>query len=251
MRAQLLLHLRQLLFLFLVCLRFDVAKTFTYEPPGRDPVSIDEILSSEMAVPLTADNFDELTKGKLVFIKFFAPYCPHCKSIAGAWNELAKYYDELPNSDDIVIGSIDCTNSPAGKDLCGRFKIVGLPTLLYGDANFGGIYLEEYGGDKTFDELKSFAAEALMWSCNPGNLDACTPDMRKDTEVFMAMSYEALDGLIKGKEKQQDDIQTSFKNMYAKLQKNYDQSLLEKELQIAKAKANVKLIKEIIDTKDE
>eukprot|EP00580_Thalassiosira_gravida_P010310 CAMPEP_0201648822 /NCGR_PEP_ID=MMETSP0493-20130528/38323_1 /ASSEMBLY_ACC=CAM_ASM_000838 /TAXON_ID=420259 /ORGANISM="Thalassiosira gravida, Strain GMp14c1" /LENGTH=170 /DNA_ID=CAMNT_0048124559 /DNA_START=21 /DNA_END=533 /DNA_ORIENTATION=+ len=170
--------------------------------------------------------------------------------MAGAWNELASYYENLPESDNILIGSIDCTNSPKGKGLCARFKIMGLPTLIYGDASFGGTYLEEYGGDKAFHDLKSFAAEALVPTCNPGNMDACSPDMRKDTEAFTAMPYEVLDNLIKGKEKQQEDLQTSFKETFAKLQKNYDESLLEKEMQIIRAKANVKLIKEVIDAKE-
>ena len=99
--------------------------------------------------------------------------------MAGAWNDLATYYHELhddtksSSSGNILIGSIDCTDSPKGKDLCSRFEIVGLPTLLYGDASLGGIYLEEYGGDKSFNDLKSFAIENLLPTCNPGNLGAC------------------------------------------------------------------------------
>mmetsp|Transcript_30247 Transcript_30247/g.54770 ORF Transcript_30247/g.54770 Transcript_30247/m.54770 type:complete len:251 (+) Transcript_30247:85-837(+) len=250
MGAQILLHLQQLLLLLLACTQY-VSNAYTYEPPGRDPISIDKIRSSEIASEITTDNFDELMrKGKLVFIKFYAPSCPHCKSFAGDWNKLATYYQELPDNDNVVIGSIDCTNSPKGKELCAKFKIMGLPTLLYGDASLGGIYLEEYGGEKTFDELKSFAAEALVPKCNPGNLDACSPNVREELEEYMAMSYEALDNLIKGKENHEEDLKTSFKNLKAEMQKNYDQSLMEKELQITKVNANVKLIKEVIAMKE-
>mmetsp|Transcript_38817 Transcript_38817/g.93379 ORF Transcript_38817/g.93379 Transcript_38817/m.93379 type:complete len:247 (+) Transcript_38817:335-1075(+) len=245
------MRLQKLLLLLLGCTQYHIYQAYTYEPPGRDPASIDKVRSSEKAAPLTTDNFDELTKGKLVFIKFYAPYCPHCKDMAGAWNELATYYQELPDNDNILIGSIDCTDSPKGKELCARFKIMGLPTLLYGDASLGAIYLEEYGGDKTFEKLKSFAVEALVPKCNPGNLDACAPDTRKDMEAFMGMSYHALDEKIKGLEQHEKDLKTSFKNSFAELQRNYDQSLLEKEMQLTRANANVKLLKEVIALKKE
>jgi hypothetical protein len=60
-----------ILFIFAVIIHH--ALSFTNEPPGRDPVSIDQVRGAERAVSLTSDNFDELTKGKLVFIKFYSP----------------------------------------------------------------------------------------------------------------------------------------------------------------------------------
>ncbi len=231
-----------------MCTRY-YASAYTYEPPGRDPVSIDKIRNSEQAVALTTDNFDELTKGKLVFIKFYAPYCPHCKSMAGAWNELAAHYNELPDSDTILIGSVDCTDSPKGKGLCARFKIMGLPSLFYGDESLGGIYLDEYGGDKTFEDLKSFAAEALVPMCNPGNLDACSVDMRKEVEAYMALSYETLDEKIKDIENKEKELRSAFKKSKAEMQKNYDDCLMKKETKVIEVKSNIKLIKEIIAMK--
>jgi hypothetical protein len=49
------------------------ALCFTNEPPGRDPASVDKVRGAERAVSLTSDNFDELTNGKLVFIKLYSP----------------------------------------------------------------------------------------------------------------------------------------------------------------------------------
>ncbi|KAL9182377.1 hypothetical protein ACHAXT_013029 [Thalassiosira profunda] len=225
---------------------------YTYEPPGRDPVSIDNVRASEKAVRLTTDNFDELTNGKLVFIKFYAPYCPHCKEVAPDWNKLATHYQELPDSDDILIGSIDCTDSPKGKGLCARFKIMGLPTFLYGDASHGGVHLQEYPmGDKTYEQFKSFAAKALVPTCLPGSLDACAPDERPQMEFFMDMSYDALEALIKATEKEEEDANTAYKTTFAKLQKEYDQGLTEKELAITKANANKKLIREVMALKEQ
>lgn len=61
-----------LLILFAAILLHGV-RSFSNEPPGRDPITIDKVRGAERAVSLTSDNFDELTNGKLVFIKFFSP----------------------------------------------------------------------------------------------------------------------------------------------------------------------------------
>ena len=55
--------------------------------------------------------------------------------MARAWNELAEFYLE---KEDVVIGSIDCTDSPKGKKLCIRFTITGIQTLLYGPTDCDG-----------------------------------------------------------------------------------------------------------------
>ncbi len=238
-----------------------LTQAFTYEPEGRDPASIEKIraLHNQDSIPLTIENFDELTSGKLVFLKFFAPYCPHCNSMAKAWNELASYYHSQNEPDmeqnnentenNVLIGSIDCTDSPKGKELCARFKIIGLPTLLYGDASFGGAYLEEYAGDKDFQSLKSFAIENLVLSCGPWDLNACSPDSREELQSYMSLSYSTLDSRIKLMESRLDEIETNFRNEFDTMQKNYDEQLTEKEMKVLRAKENIKLIKEVLAAK--
>lgn len=168
---------------------------YTYEPPGRDPISLEQIRDADISTSLTTDNFDELTKDKLVFIKFYSPGCPHCKALIPAWNELATYYNEGDNNNDnILIGIVDCTDSPTGKGLCAKFKIMGLPTLYYGDASLSGIYLQEYGGDKSFNDLKAVKLEG---KCNPANLNVCSKSDRKEMKQLMKLSYETIDEKLK------------------------------------------------------
>jgi protein disulfide-isomerase A6 len=60
------------------------------------------------AVVLTKDNFKEKMQGKNAFIKFFAPWCGHCKSMKPAWDELGDVY---ASSSSVLIGDVDCTDS--------------------------------------------------------------------------------------------------------------------------------------------
>ncbi|PFH38241.1 thioredoxin domain-containing protein [Besnoitia besnoiti] len=78
------------------------------------------------------------------FVKFYAPWCGHCKAMANAWESLAK---EL--SGKVNVAKIDATsNSITAK----RFKIQGFPTLYY--LSNGKMY--EYRGERSVEKLKAF-----------------------------------------------------------------------------------------------
>ena len=211
--------------------------------------------SSERAVILTNDNFDTLTLGKLVFLKFFSPNCAHCASIKESWNELGSYYhpgladgdlgDYITKQKNLLIGSIDCD---ANVNLCTRFNIIGLPTILHGDASLGGIYLEEYRGDKTFTELSTFAEQELKPLCNPGRLNVCDSNSRKDMEMYMTMSYDELNTKINGMENAQMEKIQTFTNEFDEMKRDYDKKVAEKETAKLNSQTNIRLINEIKKT---
>jgi len=75
-------------------------------------------------VELSDETFEAKTaEVDLALVKFFAPWCGHCKQMAPAWQEAA---DALADNDKVMIANVDCTEN---RDLCSKFEVRGYPTL--------------------------------------------------------------------------------------------------------------------------
>ncbi len=71
-------------------------------------------------VSLNSDTFSDVVSkaGVVTFVKFFAPWCGHCKRMAPTWDELAQKYADV---DDVVIAKVDCTSHDnKNKELCNK-----------------------------------------------------------------------------------------------------------------------------------
>merc|ERR1711862_945417 len=101
------------------------------------------------------------TDGKTVFIKFFAPWCGHCKKMAPDWEKLS---DDWASSEVGLIAEVDCTTD--GKPLCDQNGVKGFPTLKYGDP----LALEDYSGGRSLKDLAEFAKEILNLCAHLQNL---------------------------------------------------------------------------------
>lgn len=103
---------------------------------------------------LTADNFKNEIKEGLAIVKYFAPWCGHCKRLAPTWDDLGKKYK---SNKDVQIVKVDCTLQK-NKALCSDEKIEGFPTiLLYKN----GDKISEYQGTRTVDDLENFISGHL------------------------------------------------------------------------------------------
>eukprot|EP01065_Artemidia_motanka_P037484 TRINITY_DN460_c0_g1_i3.p2 TRINITY_DN460_c0_g1~~TRINITY_DN460_c0_g1_i3.p2 ORF type:complete len:191 (+),score=103.19 TRINITY_DN460_c0_g1_i3:60-632(+) len=106
--------------------------------------------------------------GKNAFIKFFAPWCGHCKRVAPDWNKLM---DEFDGSSSVVVADVDCT-SDGGKPICDAGGVQGFPTVKYfKDGDKKGA---DYQGGRDFDALQKFVKETLEKPCNVEDPSECT-----------------------------------------------------------------------------
>ncbi|NXT64904.1 PDIA2 isomerase, partial [Chaetops frenatus] len=88
--------------------------------------------------------FDET---KNVFVKFYAPWCPHCQAMAAAWEELAERYKDR---EDIVIAEMDSTANELE-----NITIHGYPTLHYFPAG-PGRKVVEYKSSRDLETFSKF-----------------------------------------------------------------------------------------------
>ncbi|GAA5991874.1 hypothetical protein JCM10908_002250 [Rhodotorula pacifica] len=86
------------------------------------------------------------------FVKFFAPWCSHCKAMAPAWKELA---EDLA-SDGVRVYQMDCDNK-ANKKACKAAKVQSYPTLKFFNAGAS----VEYLGKRDKESMKTFALKAM------------------------------------------------------------------------------------------
>nr|XP_055195812.1 protein disulfide-isomerase A2 isoform X3 [Nyctereutes procyonoides] len=85
---------------------------------------------------LVGKNFEQVAfdETKNVFVKFYAPWCTHCKAMAAAWEALAEKYKD---HEDIVIAELDATANELE-----AFPVHGFPTLKYFPAGPGRKVIE-------------------------------------------------------------------------------------------------------------
>jgi thiol-disulfide isomerase/thioredoxin len=109
-------------------------------------------------VTLTDDTFEHQTQASsgqttgAWFVKFYAPWCGHCRAMAGTWAELAAEVEGTG----VIVADVDATANPITTD---RFKglVKGFPTLLL----FRDRGVFKYTGTRDLESLRAFATETF------------------------------------------------------------------------------------------
>lgn len=105
--------------------------------------------SAGTVLVLDSASFEATRRQGPAFVKFYAPWCGHCKRLAPHWSQLAHAMQHK-----LTIAEVDCEEQPA---LCKREGVTGYPMLFYYSA--AGTKTEYTGGRK-FEQLKAFADKA-------------------------------------------------------------------------------------------
>eukprot|EP00002_Diphylleia_rotans_P009069 TRINITY_DN1907_c0_g1_i1.p1 TRINITY_DN1907_c0_g1~~TRINITY_DN1907_c0_g1_i1.p1 ORF type:complete len:370 (+),score=101.84 TRINITY_DN1907_c0_g1_i1:49-1158(+) len=128
-------------------------------------------LSSNVAAvqELDAETFSSVVDGsKAVFVKFYAPWCGHCKRLAPDWEKLGEAFQNNANA---AIVKVDCDQH---KDLCTKYGVSGYPTLKFFDK--GSTDAVVYQGDRSPEALLKYVNERAGTSVRfrPGPPSAVT-----------------------------------------------------------------------------
>jgi protein disulfide-isomerase len=136
---------------------------------------------SGKSVELTPETFRKLVTDTRDpwFIKFYAPWCHHCKDLAPNWQGMARKMQQQLN-----IGEVNCE---AEKKLCKDLKIPGYPTILF----FREGERIEYEGLRGLGDLINYASKAV--EIGQGIVDVTASlfeEMEKRNEVIFLYFYD-------------------------------------------------------------
>ena len=133
------------------------------------------------SIPLTAEKFQTLVTNTRDpwFVKFYAPWCPHCQKLAPNWNEMARDMKGKLN-----IGEVNCD---VEKRLCKDAGVRGYPTMSF----FRGGERVEYDGLRGIGDLIRFARDANSIGEGVRDVNAAEfKEMEQTEEVIFLYFYD-------------------------------------------------------------
>ncbi|KZO93772.1 thioredoxin-domain-containing protein [Calocera viscosa TUFC12733] len=115
-------------------------------------------------------------EGKPLFVKFYAPWCGHCKKLAPTWVELASKMRGT-----LTIAEVDCEKHKA---LCKKEGVPGFPQLVF----FQSGEKSEYKGRRGINDMVDWATKAIT----TGAADVGRPEVEalieKEPVFFLYLS---------------------------------------------------------------
>ncbi|KAF8217811.1 hypothetical protein K438DRAFT_1795686 [Mycena galopus ATCC 62051] len=125
-------------------------------PPAAPPVHAPVLNPTGEVIVLTPDNFQAHLDQGAAFVKFYAPWCGHCKKLAPIWKQLAKIMQSK-----VTIAEMNCE---AHEKFCKSQGVAGYPALMYYSP---GGQKSEYTSGRKLEQLKSFTEKASAPATQP------------------------------------------------------------------------------------
>merc|ERR1711892_536738 len=123
-------------------------------------IDMDQIESNTIGVYTLNDliftKFIEKSDEVPVLVKYYVPWCEHCKAFQEVWDELVIKF-LMEESEDIKFAEINCMDNDS-LDTCTEEGVEGFPSVhLYEQ----GILEDVFDGEKTIDELANFVWQTV------------------------------------------------------------------------------------------
>ena len=94
-------------------------------------------------------------EGTVKFVKFYAPWCGHCNTMAPEWTKFEKNHLTVVNSTKIQILSVNCDDN---KEIAKSYKIMGFPSVK---AILPDGKTKEFQGDRNQNGFEQFLKQTV------------------------------------------------------------------------------------------
>jgi len=165
---------------------------------------VSHAFTSGDVVELTDANFDSrIADYEVALVKFYAPWCGHCKRMAPEFDRAAPILKE--NDPPVALVKVDCT---VETKVCGRFGVNGYPTLKIFKS---GQVSSDYNGPREADGIVKY----MRTKAGPTSKELLTVE---DAEKFLNNNEHSVVGFFKSAS---SNLAAEFKKVADQLAENY------------------------------
>ena len=141
---------------------------------------------------LNESNFKSfLNENNAVFVKFYAPWCGHCKALAPHFSELG---NKLNSENKIKIAKLDCTENG---ETCKNHGVRGYPTLMLFEK---GIRPSKFEGERTKEGIISFIKSKLEPSIEINSIEELENKIKsieEEKRLFVFIGNEGYESYLR------------------------------------------------------
>jgi protein disulfide-isomerase-like protein len=178
---------------------------------------------------------------KPAFVKFFAPWCGHCKKMKPDWDKLGELFRDDAN---VLIGDVDCTGN--SKSLCEKYNVKGYPTLK----TFWKTASDDYSGGRGFEELKEFASN-LKPLCVVQSMENCSEEEKNKIQEFQTLNKDEAKKKLLDLKDAISEAEIAHDNLLKSLQDQFSKSKNDLETLKKESKQDVEILEVIVDARED